>query len=153
MKVAQRQFLVTVQGVRPFRDLPGYFAAKTGGNVSADTTKVWDGGSLTADVVSAPADVENITLTRPFDTTRRDPRQLMGGDHMILDYLRDKVGVYECSISVVVTDRMLRAVIPGARPTVYPSCLLTTLNEPEFDASSGDPTSLSLEFTIGHFNR
>ena len=46
-KAAQRQFLVKVGKI------PGYFATKSGGNVSADVNKVYDGGSLKPDPSSS----------------------------------------------------------------------------------------------------
>lgn len=133
MKSAQRQFLVKVG------DLPGYFASKSGGNVSADVNKVYDGGSLKPDLVTAPAVAENITVSRPYDATR---------DPDLLARLRSVVGVYTATLTVQPTDRDLA---PVGRAAVYPNAVLAAVNEPDVDASSGDAAMYELEFAIGDF--
>ena len=56
---AQRQFLVKVSGI------DGYFMTKSGGNISSDTTKVYDGGAFTPDVIASPPAAEDV---RPMQT-------------------------------------------------------------------------------------
>lgn len=133
-KSAQRQFLVKVAGI------DGFFASKTGGNVSADTTKVYDGGDPTPYVLSGPAEAENLTVSRPFDPLRDGP---------LLAQLRQRVGRATFTVSVTATDRDL-VVVEGSR-VVYPDALLVSVNEPEADASSGDAASFELEFAVAAF--
>lgn len=133
MKSAQRQFLVSVSGI------PGYFMTKSGGNISADTNKVYDGGSLVPDVLAGPAEADNITVSRGYDPVR---------DGALLTRLRQMVGRYSATITVTPTDRDMVAV---GEPTVYPNALLVGLTEPESDASSGDASTYELEWAIGQF--
>lgn len=133
VKSSQRQFLVKVSGIE------GHFMTKTGGNVSADTSKVYDGGSITPDVLAGPAEVENITVSRAFDPQR---------DGSILKSLRQKVGRFTATITVTPTDRDLVAL---GNPVVYPNALLTGLSESDYDAASSDPATYELEFAIGSY--
>mgnify|MGYP000123693160 CR=1 FL=1 len=132
-KSAQRQFLIKVAGI------DGYFATKSGGDISSDTNKVYDGGSDTPDVLAGPAEADNITVSRSFDLQRDAP---------VLARLRQLVGRWTTTVSVTPTDRDLIAV--GA-PQVYPDALLVGLTEPETDASSGDAAEFELEFAIGTY--
>lgn len=130
-KSSQRQFLVKVQGI------DGNFMTKTGGNSSSDVTKAYDGGSAVPDLIAAPKDVENVTVTRGFDPIR---------DGGLLQTLRSKVGVFTTTISVTPTDRDYAAVID---PIVYSPALLVGLNEPEVAADSGDLATFELVFAVG----
>lgn len=132
-KAAQRQFLVSIEG------LPGYWMTKGGGNVSADTSKVYDGGRLRPELIAAPAEPDNVTVSKAYDP---------GTDSVLLTQLRKEVGRRTATITVQQTDRDL---VPVGLPTVYPSALLVTLTEPEFDASSGDASTWTLEWAIGEF--
>ena len=133
MKSAQRQFLVKVAGIE------GYFASKSGGDISADTNKVYDGGADTPDVLAGPAEADNITVTRPYDLQRDDP---------VLRNLRKRVGRWTTTVSITPTDRDLIAI---GTPQVYPEALLVGITEPETDASSGDSAEFELEFAVGSF--
>ena len=132
-KSAQRQFLIKVAGI------DGYFASKSGGDISSDTNKVYDGGSDTPDVLAGPAEADNVTVSRSYDLQR---------DGAVLKRLRKLVGRWETTLSVTATDRDLVAI---AEPQVYPNALLVGLTEPETDASSGDAAEYELEFAIGTF--
>lgn len=132
-KMAQRQALVTIEGI------PGLWATKSGGNVSADTTPVWDGGAQTPEMLAGPAAAENITVGRPFDDARDLPE---------LARLRRVVGRFRGTITVQPTTADL---FPIGPPSVYPDALLVTLTEPEFDASSGDAQTIELEFAVTQY--
>ena len=131
MKSAQRQFLVKVAGIE------GYFATKSGGDITAETSKVYDGGSDTPDVLAGPAEVDDISCSRAYDLQRDEP---------ILRQLRRQVGRFSTTVSVTPTDRDLIAV---GQPVVYPDALLTGVVEPETDASSGDAAEFELTFAVG----
>jgi hypothetical protein len=130
MKSAQRQFLVKVSGI------DGYFANKTGGNVTAGTTKVYDGGNLVPDVMSSPSEVDNITVSRAFDLIR---------DEAIVTLLRTQVGRWRTTISVTPTNEDLMAT---GKPVVYADALLVGFTELEVDASGGDAATYELEFAV-----
>lgn len=130
MKSSARQFLVKVEGVI------GFWSTKTGGNVSSDTTPVYDGGSLKPDIISNPPTAEDVAVTRPYDPDR--------DDEMIRQLLQ-LVGSWETTVSVTPTDADLVAAAP---PRVYPNARLKTVTEPEVDASSGDPAMIGLTFAI-----
>lgn len=130
-KAAQRQFLISVAGVA------GTFANKSGGEVSGDSTKVWDGGSLTPELLSSPSEVANVTVSRPFDPAR---------DWPILHRLRSQVNRWRTSVSITPTDADL---IPNGNAVVYANALLTRVAFPDVDASSGDPATFELEFIVG----
>jgi hypothetical protein len=132
-KMAQRQALVTIEG------LEGLWATKTGGNVSADTTPVWDGGTDHPDVLASPASAENVTVSRPVDDVR---------DLALIKTLRHQVGKLRATITEQPTNGDL---FPIGEPDVYPAALLVTLNVPEYDASSGDPKVIELEWAISQF--
>ena len=129
-KSSQRQFLVKVSGI------DGYFASKTGGNITAGTTKVFDGGSLTPDVLTGTPEVDDITVSRPYE---------YGRDHAVIKRLRNLVGSWTTTVSVTPTDRDLVAL---ADPTVYSDALLVGLTDPDADAASADPATLELVFAI-----
>ena len=132
-KMSQRQHLVKVSGIE------GYFATFSGGSVSADTNKVYDGGNPIPEVLSGPAEADNITVGRPFDLNR---------DPAIVAALRRQVGTFTATISVQPTDRNLNAV---GKPRVYPNALLVSLTEPDYDATSGDAAQIELEFAVGAY--
>lgn len=127
-KAAQRQFLVSVSGI------DGYFATFSGGNVSAETADVFDGGSSTPEKVASPGRTEDITVSRPYDPERDQP---------VINRLRRRVG----KVRVTLTKQPTTAdFVPVGPPNVYSNCLLTGVSEPEVDASSGDPTGFELTF-------
>lgn len=131
-KSANRQFLNKIDGIT------GYFATKSGAEVTADSNKVWDGGELTPDVLASPAEVGDLTLARPYDADRDQP---------VLDFLITQVGFWRTTVSVTPTTADLRTT--GRKPRVYSNCLLTGVREPEPDASSGDAADYELTFAVG----
>ena len=132
-KSSARQSLVKVAGIE------GYFMTKSGGDVTADTNKVYDGGKLTPEVLAGPAEADNVTVSRAFDPVR---------DSVLLQQLRQQVGRWTTTVSVTPTDRDL---IPVGKPTVYSDAVLVGLVEPETDAGSGDAQTYELEFAVGSF--
>lgn len=130
-KSAKRQFLVKVSGI------DGYFMTKTGGNITASTTKVYDGGATRPDVLSSPADTENITVSRAYEHQR---------DSESLVFLRGRVGKLRTTISVTPTDEDLVAI---GSPVVYSDALLVGVTDVEVDASGGDAATFDLEFAVG----
>lgn len=132
-KSSQRQFLVKVEGIE------GYFARKTGGNIAAETSKAYDGGNPTPDLISSPANAEDVNCGRTWETERDAP---------LFRRLRPLVGVWRTTVSVTPTDRDL---VVSGEPTTYPGALLVGVTEPEVDASSGDPAEIELVFAVSSF--
>ena len=126
--ISQRQYVVTVDRI------VGNFMTKGGGSVSADSTKIYDGGTKTPAIITGISEVENITVGRAFDTTR---------DRAMLQTLRSQVGRFETTIKVQETDADYVAV---GSPTVYANAVLVGITEPEYDSGSGDPAMVELEF-------
>lgn len=134
-KAANRQFLTKIDGATNGWE---YWATKSGGEVTADSNKVWDGGSLVADVLASPAEVGDLTIARPFDPDRDQP---------LLNQLLNLVGQWRTTISVQPTYADLTAA--RVKPRVYSNALLTGIREPEPDASSGDAADFELTFAVG----
>lgn len=109
---------------------------KTGGELTSDTTKVFDGGSVQPDVLAGPPQASNIVLTRAYDVDRDGP---------IIKALKSRVGTFQATISVTPTDRNLNVT---DTPATYPNALLVSLQEPDADASSGDAATYQLEFAV-----
>lgn len=132
-KASQRQWLVRVDGIE------GLWARKTGGAITADTTKAYDGGNPTPDLISAPPSAENVTVGRTYDEDRDGP---------ILRRLRPLVGVFRTTVSVTPTDADLVAI---GEPIVYAGALLVGVTESDVDAGSGDASDFDLEFAISSY--
>lgn len=132
MKAAKRQFLVKVDGI------DGYWAKKTGAEIKSSTNKVYDGGSLVPDVIAAPAEVDDVVVTRPFDPDR---------DQVMVNQLKKRVGQWVTTVSVSPTEADLT--VAKVAGDIYPNALLTSINPPEADASSGDSAEIELTFSVG----
>lgn len=126
---AAREFLVTVSGIE------GYWAKKDGGATSADSSKVWDGGSLRPTVLTSPATSDDVTVTRPFRVDR---------DAGLLSRLKRVAGRSSHTVTVTPTDRDL---VPSGPPEVFVG-VLTKVTGPQVDASSGDGSTIELVFAI-----
>lgn len=131
MKASKRQFLIKVDGI------DGYFAQKTGGEVTSDTNTVWDGGSQTPDIVSAPAQTSDVVLTKPYDPDMHQD---------LLQNLAARVGTWRTTITETPTYSDLTTA--RVKPTVYPNALLKGLKRPETDSGSGDAADFELTFAV-----
>lgn len=134
---AQRHFLVNVEA---FYARVGFFMSKSGGSISSDVNKVWDGGSVTPDTIASPPEAENITVGKAFDVDR---------DAEVLAEIRQKIGSLRTTISVQPTTADM---IATGRATVYPNALLVGLTEPDMDSSGGDAAMWELEFAISAYS-
>lgn len=117
-------------------EFPAYFASKTGGAVSAETSKVHDGGRKKPETLSAPPTIENVVISRPYRNTIHAP---------ILKRLRRQVGEFRTTISVWDTDPDLG---PIGEPTVYADALLVRVTSPDLDAASSEAARFELEFSV-----
>lgn len=130
MKTSQRHSLIVVAG------LTGYWARKTGGNVTGEVTKSYDGGSDVPELLPGFANHENVTVGRDYDPYRDGP---------IVRRLRPVVMRWRTTVSEQDTDVDL---VPVGQPTVWPRALLLELHPPETDAASNTPKRLELVFAV-----
>jgi len=113
-----------------------YFAQVTGGEITASVEKIYIGGRKFPEVLCAPAEVGDITLTRHYS---RD----IDGD--FLTSLRPLVGQAYYDVSVV---ELNCDVADPKTMRLYSQALLVGLTEPEGDAASGAPATYSLTFSV-----
>lgn len=134
MKAAGYQFLVTCAafGSRTF-------SKKTGGEKSSNTAKWRDGGAHVPDVLAAPPEVSDITLTNAYDPDI---------DGALLQNAKAQIGILRTTITIVPLFGDMTRVASG-RPDVYTNCLLKGVKTVEVDANSGDPAVWELIFTPG----
>lgn len=113
-----------------------YFAQVSGGEITASVEKIYVGGKLFPEVLCAPSEIGDITLTRHYD------RDVDGG---FLQSLRQMVG--RAYYDILIEELNCEVKVPtGTRK--YSQCLLVGLTEPEGDASSGAPATYSLTFSV-----
>ena len=139
-KTAQRQVVAEIKpvsvGSRRGPRFNGKFAQVSGGEITAAVEKVYDGGALFPDVLCAPPEVGDITVTRHFDPDR---------DGAALKKLRQGVGSSYYDIYVYTLNCDLKE---AGTERVYARALCVGLTEPDGDASSGAAASFSITFSI-----
>lgn len=145
-KIAQRQI---VASIKPSADVNietpppvsadgayAYFAQVTGGEITASVEKIYIGGKLFPEVLCAPAEIGDITLTRHYDKAL---------DGSFLASLRQMVG--RAYYDIQVDELNCNVAVPELQRK-YSRALLVGLTEPEGDAASGAPATYSLTFSI-----
>lgn len=145
-KIAQRQLVASVTpsqiGNTETPPAPGrdgdltYFAQVTGGEITASVEKIYIGGKLFPEVLCAPAEIGDITVTRHYSSDVDGPflagvRQMVGRA-----YYDIQIDELNCNVAVPELQRS------------YPQALLVGLTEPDGDAASGAPATYSLTFSI-----
>lgn len=144
-KVSQRQVVAAIEPTVPQPDNQvtppswhanrTYFAQVSGGEVQASVEKVYDGGSYSPQVLPAPIEVGDITLTRHYDPST---------DGTPISQARPLVGKARYNVNVYTLDADLNVIAGLTR--VYSNALLVNVTEPEGDSSSGGPATFSLTF-------
>jgi len=139
-KLSQRQVVAEIRplsfgGRRPPR-FEGKFAQVSGGEITAPVEKVYDGGALFPEVLCAPSEIGDVTLTRHFDPDR---------DGAALRRVRQMVGSARYDVTVYTLNCDLRET---GSDRVYAEALLVGLSEAEGDSASGAPATFSLTFSI-----
>lgn len=126
----QRQFLVYVEGIA------GTFAKLSGGNVSTPATKAWDGGNPQAQILTGNPEVQDLTVSRPFDPARDGP---------LLASLRRQVGFFRTTITAVYTDA---AYVPVGGSDAWVGKLID-VQGPQVDAGKTGATAsdITLKFS------
>jgi hypothetical protein len=136
-KLSQRQILAKIAAVQPtvHPDLSGYFAQVSGGEITAAVEKIYVGGEKFPELLCAPSEVGDITITKHYDDADRGK----------LNQLRQYVG----SAFYNVTIYYLNCDISSGKPDrAYSNCLLVGLTEPDGDSSSGAPATFALTFSV-----
>lgn len=145
-KVSQRQILAEITPLsNTSPKWTGFrFAQVSGGEITASVEKIYPGGAKFPEVLCAPAEIGDITLTAHYDDDRTAAEDGNGIAAKIKD-LRPLVGrayydiivnTYDCDIKVQGLDR------------TYAKCLLVGITEPDGDSSSGAPATFALTFSV-----
>jgi hypothetical protein len=145
-KLSQRQILAEINPISnasPKWNL-FQFAQVSGGEITASVEKIYPGGAKFPEVLCAPAEIGDITLTAHYDDDRVAAQDGNGIAAKIKE-LRPLVGrvyydivvkTYDCDIEVKGLDR------------TYSKCLLVGITEPDGDSSSGAPATFALTFSV-----
>lgn len=133
---SKAQHLVTVAAWG--NDATDYWAQHAGGEVSADSSEVWNGGAQQPDYIAGRAKTSNLTVTKPY---------YPGRDRDRMHTLMRQVGKLRTTVIVQDTDPDLIGGVYGA-PMVYPNALLVRVKPPESEAGSSDADTIELEFTV-----
>lgn len=145
-KVSQRQILAEITPISAASPKwTGFrFAQVSGGEITASVEKIYPGGAKFPEVLCAPAEIGDITLTAHYDDDRtvadtgagiaakiKALRPLVGQAYYDIN-----VNTYDCDIEVKGLDR------------TYSKCLLVGITEPDGDSSSGAPATFALTFSV-----
>jgi len=127
---SQRSFSVSITGV------DGEFGTFTGGRKSKQIEKAWNGGATTPDIVGSPAEVENITVGRPYNPRRDQP---------VIEKLRRELE--QADRRYTIRKQPLDGNdTPIGKAETYANCVLVGVNAPDYDRASSTPARLELEF-------
>lgn len=142
MKISQRQIVAEIQPVTETGHQTGPrfndpFAQVSGGEISSAVDKVYDGASRLPDVLCAPSEIGDVSITRHFDPDR---------DGRALKKIRQLVGQVRYDLTVYTLNCDLEE---AGSQRIYPKALLVGLTEPDGDSSSGAPSTFSMTFSIG----
>lgn len=129
--ISQRQFLVSLTNI----GADNLFMTKSGGGVASDSTKIYSGGNNTPTIVTGIPEIENITVGRAYK---------QGRDDVLLQSLRTQVGTFTTTITVQEVNSSYA--VGSLKKAVYANAVLVGITEPDYDAGSGDPAMIELEF-------
>ena len=153
-KVSQRQVLGSL--IKPTGSaLPSWtgflFAQISGGEITANVEKIYEGGKLRPTIICAPSEVGDITLTAHYDAdtlleTTSNVTTAVGIEAKI-NVLRPLVGRAIYDISVQSYDCDLNAPVANTG-RLYKGALLVGITEPDGDSSSGAPATFAMTFAV-----
>jgi len=145
-KLSQRQIVASIEPVTAAAPKWGSFkfAQVSGGEITASVEKIYLGGQLFPEVLCAPAEIGDITLTAHFDDDTT-PGDTQAGIATKLTALRKLVGQAYYNIQVQTLDCGIN--VKNLSRT-YSSALLVGITEPDGDSSSGAPATFALTFSI-----
>ena len=150
-KVSQRQVLASIAppvGATTPTWTGFLFAQVSGGEITANVEKIYEGGKLRPTIICAPSEVGDITLTAHYDADpTTDTASVAVGIEAKINSLRPLVGraIYDVTISSYDCD--LGSVVTGTG-RLYKSALLVGLTEPDGDSSSGAPATFAMTFAV-----
>lgn len=113
-----------------------YFAQVNGGEIRASVEKVYDGGSTFPEVLPAPIEVGDLTVTRHFDPDTDGP---------LLEYYRPRVGKARFDVNIYTLDADNQ---PIGQTRQYQNVLLVSITDPDGDSSAGGPATFALTFAV-----
>ncbi len=113
-----------------------YFATVSGGEISAAVEKIYDGNSKFPDVLCAPAEIGDITVSKFYDES--SDKDFLNQIRQIVGQTYYDVTIYTLNCDLEENDSMRN----------YPRCLLVGLSDIDGDASSGAPSAFSLTFAV-----
>jgi len=135
-KYTQRQILAKLEPIGTIAPaFQNFFAQVSGGEITAAVEKIYVGQGKFPELLCAPSEVGDITLTRHYDDA----------DRVHLNVARQHIGrifynIYihkvNCDLEDQKADRQ------------YNNALLVGLTEPDGDASSGAPATYAMTFSI-----
>ena len=145
-KLSQRQIVADISPVSAAAPKWGdfKFAQISGGEITASVEKIYPGGSLFPEVLCAPSEIGDITLTAHFDDDTTDG-DTAAGIAKKLETLRQQVGRSYYNVYVRTIDCGIE--VRGLSRT-YNNCLLVGITEPDGDSSSGAPATFALTFSV-----
>lgn len=137
-KYAQRQILAKIKPINTAHpDLTNYFAQVSGGEITAAVEKIYVGGQQFPELLCAPSEVGDVTITRHYDDEMRPLLNRIRSEGLVGRSFYDLTIYYlDCDVANGKPDRQ------------YSECLLVGLSEPDGDASSGAPATFALTFSV-----
>jgi hypothetical protein len=131
LAATQRQFLWSIDGC------PGYWQQKTGGDVEAPVTVVWNGGADRPQKLGGPPDATDIVLTQAYrPQMHREAR----------DTFKRGAGFLRVGVHGIELDANGQAI---GDPITYPLALLVKVTEPPADFASGAQSDWSVTVALG----
>ena len=154
-KVSQRQVLGSIAPPTGATATPSWtnflFAQVSGGEITANVEKIYEGGKLRPTIICAPSEVGDITLTAHYDadtaTSTEGNVTTATGIEAKINILRPLVGRAIYDISIQSYDCDLNAPVVGTG-RLYKNALLVGLTEPDGDSSSGAPATFAMTFAV-----
>lgn len=146
-KLSQRQLVAKIDaptgsGNPEWADF--MFAQVSGGEITAAVEKVYAGGAQSPEVLCAPFEIGDITITAHMDDDVEGGQEGVGVAAKLAG-MRKGVGRMYYDLSVFMLDCDIVAL---GTDRLYNSALLVGITEPEGDASSGAPATFSFTFAV-----
>lgn len=131
----QRQFLVSIAGISG-----SFWAQRTGGDLSVPTSKAFDGGNSTPQILTGNPNVDDLVCTRPFDPGRDGP---------IIQQLNAGLMAGQPLVATISQDPTDPAYRPTGDPIITWSGTLTKIAQPQTDAqkTGAQAATYALTFT------
>ena len=113
-----------------------YFVQKSGGDTSAEVTKIKDGGNVNAEILMQESSTSDIVLTGLYRPVDHDG---------ILRLLRAAVGTKTATVKRIDCDANK---VPVSVVEQWGGCLLTSVKMPEHDSNSSTEARFELSFAV-----